>query len=43
MITALQEIFPTWSSSDLHQVLSEAGGDVEVAVSRITSGILFFI
>ncbi|KII90171.1 hypothetical protein PLICRDRAFT_124097 [Plicaturopsis crispa FD-325 SS-3] len=34
----LQELFPSWSSDDLHSVLLEVAGDVELAATRISEG-----
>ena len=34
----LTEVFPSWSQEDLLNVLNEAGGDVYVAISRISEG-----
>lgn len=34
----LTEVFPSWSQDDLLAVLNEAGGDVYVAISRISEG-----
>lgn len=34
----LSEVFPTWKQDDLLSVLNEAGGDVYVAISRISEG-----
>lgn len=37
-IIQLTEVFPTWSQEDLSNVLNEAGGDVYVAITRISEG-----
>lgn len=34
----LVEVFPSWPQEDLQAVLNEAGGDVYVAISRISEG-----
>jgi hypothetical protein len=34
----LIEVFPSWSQEDLSNVLNEAGGDVYVAITRISEG-----
>lgn len=34
----LVEVFPSWAQEDLQAVLNEAGGDVYVAISRISEG-----
>jgi len=34
----LSELFPTWSDEDLLFVLQESGGEVELAVGRISEG-----
>ena len=34
----LTEVFPSWSQEDLLNALNEAGGDVYVAISRISEG-----
>ncbi|KAI5993701.1 hypothetical protein F5J12DRAFT_426647 [Pisolithus orientalis] len=34
----LREIFPDYSSDDLHSILAEVGGDLDIAVTRITEG-----
>ncbi|RDB23852.1 hypothetical protein Hypma_009226 [Hypsizygus marmoreus] len=35
----LQELFPSWSNDDLQSLLTEVGGDVEVAATRISDGV----
>ncbi|WFD21696.1 RNAPII degradation factor [Malassezia equina] len=37
-LAMLSELFPTWSDEDLLFVLQESGGEVEVAVGRISDG-----
>lgn len=37
-LTQLVEVFPSWPQEDLQTVLNEAGGDVYVAISRISEG-----
>lgn len=37
-ITQLAEVFPSWPQEDLQTVLNEAGGDLYVAISRISEG-----
>lgn len=37
-LTQLVEVFPSWTKEDLSTVLNEAGGDVYVAISRISEG-----
>lgn len=37
-LTQLIEVFPTWPQEDLQTALNEAGGDVYVAISRISEG-----
>jgi hypothetical protein len=39
-LSQLQAIFPEWKEDDLLSVLEEARGDVELAVARISEGIL---
>ena len=39
-LSQLQAIFPEWKEDDLLSVLEEAQGDVELAVARISEGIL---
>lgn len=34
----LMEVFPTWKQEDLNAVLSETGGDVYLAITRISEG-----
>ncbi|BFZ65211.1 RNAPII degradation factor [Saitoella coloradoensis] len=37
-LATLQELFPDWTEDDLVFVLQEAGGDLELAVERISEG-----
>jgi len=39
-LSQLQAIFPEWKEDDLLSVLEEVQGDVELAVARISEGIL---
>lgn len=39
-LSQLQAIFPEWKEDDLLSVLEEAQGDVELAVARISEGML---
>lgn len=36
----LAEVFPTWNMDDLMAILTELDGDVELAITRISEGIL---
>jgi hypothetical protein len=39
-LSALQELFPTWTEEDLLAVIGDVNGDLEAAVSRIAEGML---
>ena len=41
-LTTLKEVYPNWSDDDLLSLLSEVNGNVEIAVVRISEGIILF-
>jgi hypothetical protein len=42
-LSLLRELFPDWTDEDLLFALQEAGGDLELAVGRISEGECFFV
>lgn len=38
-VSTVREMFPSWTDEDIVYALEDAGGDLEVTVERITSGL----